>query len=229
MQTLMPDVNFELARHNMIVQQVRPWGVLDDRVLDAMQHIPREDFVPAQYRNLAFTDLELPIGQGEVMMAPKVVGRMLQALDVQPRDRVLEVGTGTGYVTALLARLAEEGHVYSVDIHSEFTAAARQRLSSHGIRNVSLETANAVNGWDAHEPYDAIAITGSLPVLTDSFQRFRDSLAMGGRLFVVAGEVPTMEAILIVRTGEAEWRSEGLFETVLPALQHAVRPRRFVF
>jgi protein-L-isoaspartate(D-aspartate) O-methyltransferase len=229
MQTLMPDVNFELARRNMLAQQVRPWGVLDDRVLEAMQHVPREDFVPSRYRNLAFTDLELPIGHDQVMMAPKLAGRMLQALNVQPTNRVLEVGTGTGYTAALLARLADQGHVYSVDIHADFTTAARQRLASHGISNATLETGNAVNGWDAHEPYDAIAITGSLPVLADGFQRFRDSLAVGGRLFVVVGEAPSMEAILITRTGESEWRSEGLFETVLPALEHAVRPQRFVF
>lgn len=229
MQTLMPDVNFELARRNMIAQQVRPWDVLNDRVLDAMQHVPREDFVPPQYRNLAYTDLELPIGQDQVMMAPKVVGRMLQALDISPRDRVLEIGTGTGYTTALLARLAHEGHVYSVDIHSEFTGAARQRLAIHGIRNVTLETGNAVNGWDAHEPYDAIAVTGSLPALTDGFQRVRESLAVGGRLFVIVGEAPSMEAILITRTGENEWDSRGLFETLLPALLHAPQLPRFVF
>lgn len=229
MQTLMPDVNFELARRNMIAQQVRPWDVLDDRVLDAMQHIPREDFVPAQYRNLAYTDLELPIGQDQVLMAPKLVGRMLQALEVQPRDRVLEVGTGTGYATALLARLACEGHVYSVDVHAEFTAATRQRLASHGISNVTLETGNAVNGWDAHEPYDAIAVTGSLPMLTDGFQRIRESLAVGGRLFVIVGEAPSMEAILITRMADNEWRTEGLFETSLPALLHAPRVSRFVF
>ena len=229
MQNLMPDVNFELARRNMIAQQVRPWDVLDDRVLDAMQHVPREDFVPAEYRNVAYTDLELPIGHEQVLMAPKLVGRMLQALDIQPHDRVLEVGTGTGYTTALLARLAHEGHVYSVDLQSEFTTAARQRLASHGIRNVTLETGNAVNGWDAHEPYDAIAITGSLPLLTDGFQRIRESLAVGGRLFVIVGEAPTMEAILITRMTDNEWRSEGLFETLLPALVHAPRPQRFVF
>ncbi|MGE0081595.1 MAG: protein-L-isoaspartate O-methyltransferase [Thiohalomonadaceae bacterium] len=229
MQKLMPDVNFELARRNMIAQQVRPWDVLNDRVLDAMQHVPREDFVPAQYRNLAYTDLELPIGQDQVLMAPKLVGRMLQALDIQARDRVLEVGTGTGYATALMALLANEGHVYSVDLHAEFTAGARQRLAAHGIRNVTLETGNAVNGWDAHEPYDAIAITGSLPLLTDGFQRIRESLAVGGRLFVVVGEAPSMEAILVTRMAENEWRSEGLFETLLPPLVHAPQPQRFVF
>lgn len=229
MQTLMPDINFELARFNMIAQQIRPWDVLNDRVLDAMQHIPRENFVPAEYRNLAYCDLELPIGHDQLLMAPKLVGRMLQALDIQPRDRVLEVGTGTGYATALMALLAPQGHIYSVDIHAEFTAGARQRLATHGISNVTLETGNAINGWDAHEPYDAIAIAGSLPLLTDGFQRMRESLAIGGRLFVIVGEAPTMEAVLITRTAENAWQTEGLFETQLPPLEHAPRPQRFVF
>jgi protein-L-isoaspartate(D-aspartate) O-methyltransferase len=220
-------MNFDQARHNMVVSQVRTWEVLDERVLDAMARLPREDFVPAQYRNLAFIDTEIPIGHGQVMSAPKVVGRLLQALDIHPQDKVLEVGTGTGYTTALLATLARDGHVFSVDLHAELTAAAAQRLKSHGFRNVTLETGNAVNGWDQYEPYDVIAITGSLPTLAPGFQNFRDSLNVGGRLVVVVGEAPIMEATLIVRVGENEWHTDKLFETVLPPLQHATRPQKF--
>jgi protein-L-isoaspartate(D-aspartate) O-methyltransferase len=224
----MMTTNFDLARRNMVVSQVRTWEVLDERVLEAMARLPREDFVPAQFRTLAFIDKDIPIGNGEVLPAAKVVGRLLQALDVQPHDKVLEVGTGTGYTTALLATLAHQGHVFSVDIHAEFTAAASQRLKAQGIRNVTLETGNAVNGWDQYEPYDVIAITGSLPTLAAGFQKARDSLNIGGRLFVLVGEAPIMEATLIVRTGENEWHAEKLFETVLPPLLHATRPQKFV-
>jgi len=223
----MTAMNFDQARRNMVASQVRTWEVLDERVLEAMERLPREDFVPSQYRNIACVDTEIPIGHGQVMSAPKIVGRMLQALDVQPGDRVLEVGTGTGYTTALLATLAHQGHVYSVDVHAEFTATAAQRLKNHGLRNVTLETGNAVNGWDQYEPYDVITITGSLPTLTAGFQNFRDSLSVGGRLFVVVGEAPTMEATLIARLGEHEWQTERLFETVIPSLLHATRPQKF--
>lgn len=220
-------MNLADARRIMVASQVRTWEVLDDRVLEAMAQLPREEFVPGDYRTLAFIDTEIPIGHGETMTAPKVVGRMLQALDVQARDRVLEVGTGTGYATALLANLAHEGQVFSVDIHADLTAAAAHRLKAQGIENVTLETGNAVNGWDQYEPYDVIAITGSLPALAPGFQNFRDSLNVGGRLFVLVGEAPAMEATLIVRVGENEWHTEKLFESVVPPLHHAARPRKF--
>lgn len=223
----MADMNFETARRNMVEQQIRPWEVLDGRVLDAMTRLPREEFVPPHHRKLAFTDMELPIGEGQVAMLPKMVGRMLQALDVQQGDRVLEVGTGTGYATALLAGLASAGHVFSVDIFQSFTTAAARRLKAHGLANVTLETGNAVEGWERHAGYDVVAITGSLPALGEGFRHFRNSLKVGGRLFVVVGEAPVMEACLITRTGEGSWRTESLFETVLPPLLHAPRVERF--
>jgi protein-L-isoaspartate(D-aspartate) O-methyltransferase len=207
----------------MVENQIRTWEVLDQRVLDVIASTPREDFVPLQYRNLAFADMSIPLGNGQVMMAPKVEGRLLQALSLQPSDTVLEVGTGTGYLTALLAKMAR--HVYTVDIFAEFTAAAAEKLSGHEIRNVTLETGDAANGWDRHAPYDAIAITGSMPVLP---QAFPESLRIGGRLFVILGESPVMEATIITREGEREWLQEGLFETDLPALLNAPRPQRFV-
>ena len=220
----MSHVDFERARFNMIEQQVRPWDVLDQRVLDTMAEVPREDFVPRQYQGLAFADTNIPIGRDQVMMAPKVEGRLLQALDLRPTDRVLEVGTGSGYLTALLARLA--AHVYSVEIFPEFILEAQRRLTVYGVRNVTLEVGDAAAGWENHAPYDAIAVTGSLYTLPDSF---RDSLAPGGRLFVVLGEAPAMQALLITRAQVGGWSSESLFETVLPPLVNATAPPRFKF
>lgn len=221
----MVDMNIEQARHNMIEQQIRTWEVLDQRVLDLILRTPREDYVPRRYRNLAFNDMEIPLGEGEVMMAPKLEGRMLQALDIKPHEQVLEVGTGSGYVTALLADAGE--HVYSVDIRPEFTNDAGRALAEHGVDNVTLETGDALNGWDKHGPYDAIAITGSFPEPAAGFDNFKNSLKVGGRLFVIVGEAPVMEALLVTRTGENEWQQEVLFETVVPALINAPRPRHF--
>ncbi|MGD8312791.1 MAG: protein-L-isoaspartate O-methyltransferase, partial [Gammaproteobacteria bacterium] len=159
--------DFEQARFNMIEQQVRPWDVLDQRVLDTMSGVPREAFVPQRYRALAFADTNIPLGHDQVMMAPKVEGRLLQALAILPEDSVLEIGTGSGYLTACLARLA--GHVTSLDIMPDFTASAGGRLGEHNIANVTLETADAADGIDSGERFDAIAVTGSLPVLRTQF------------------------------------------------------------
>lgn len=216
-------MNFEQARFNMIEQQIRPWDVLDQRVLDLIARVPREDFVPEKCRSLAFTDMNTPLGRDQVMMAPKLEARMLQALDVRPSDAVLEVGTGSGYVTALLANLAR--HVYSVEIIPEFKTEAHKKLSDHGLSNVTLEVGDAACGWDRHGPYDVIAITGSMPMLPDAFQQ---SLTVGGRLFAIVGDSPVMNAILITRVGEDEWSKEYLFETDLPALANALEPQRFV-
>ncbi len=218
----MNGMNFDQARHNMIEQQIRPWEVLDQRVLEVIAAVHREEFVPEAHRKLAFTDMSLPLGRGEVMMQPKVEARMLQALDVQPDETVLEVGTGSGYVTALLATLGR--HVYSVDIIPEFKLEAGRKLAAHGIDNASVEVGDAARGYERHGPYDAIAITGSLPLLPDSF---RNSLRIGGRLFAVVGDSPVMEALLITRVGEDEWAQEYLFETDLPPLMNVQQPERF--
>src|SRR5688572_16875751 len=143
----------------MVEQQIRTWEVLDKRVLDLLFRVRRDDFVPAEYRALAFVEMEIPIGHGEKMLQPKLEARMVQELGVTDKDRILEIGTGTGYMTALLATLG--GHVYSVDIVPELTRAARERLTAHGVRNVTLETGDAARGWDAHAPYDVIVLTGS--------------------------------------------------------------------
>jgi len=220
----MADMNIEQARHNMIEQQIRPWDVLDQQVLDQILRTPREDFVPPAYRHVAFTDMMLPIGHDEVMMEPKLEARMLQALAVQPTDKVLEVGTGSGYVTALLAGLAAQ--VISVEIEAELHEQAKARLARLGIANVVLEQGDAANGWDAHQPYDAIAITGSLPVLP---QTFKESLQIGGRLFAIIGNEPVMEAVLVTRINANEWREETLFETLIPPLRNANQVSVFTF
>ncbi|RMD71865.1 MAG: protein-L-isoaspartate O-methyltransferase [Gammaproteobacteria bacterium] len=208
----------------MVENQIRPWEVFDERVLSVIRETPREDFVPPAFRKLAYADINIPLGKGEVMMTPKVEGRMLQALSVEPTDRVLEVGTGSGYVTALLAKLGK--YVFSVEIHPEFKLSAEEKLAAHGLANITLEVGDAARGWRRHAPYDVIAITGSLPILP---QAFRESLAIGGRLFAILGEAPVMEATLVTREGADAWLEEGLFETFLPPLINAPRPRRFLF
>lgn len=209
----MVEMNIELARHNMIEQQIRPWEVLDQRVLDTIESTPRERFMPVAYRNVAFSDVEVPIGHGETTLPPRVEGRMLQALDIRPDDRVLEIGTGCGYTTALLAKLGRQ--VFSIEIHEALSAQAATRLEAEGFTNITLETGNAAEGWHDHAPYDVIAVTGGLPYLPDTL---RDNLAVGGRLFAIVGTAPTMEALLVTRLGDNEWQSESLFETVIPPL-----------
>lgn len=220
----MNTMNLEQARFNMIEQQIRTWEVLDPRVLDLLARVPRERFVPAQYRGLAFVDMNIPLGRDEVMMAPKVEARLIQALELQPADTVLEIGTGSGYLTALLASLAR--HVYSVDIYPDFTARAGKALEALGIRNVTLETGDGVNGWEKYAPYDAIAVTGSLPLFDPCFQ---EQLKVGGRLFMIVGQAPVMETLLITRLGPREWTRESLFETDIPPLVNAPKPQAFVF
>jgi protein-L-isoaspartate(D-aspartate) O-methyltransferase len=221
---MMSTMNLAQARHNMIEQQIRPWDVLDQRVLELIDGLPRDKFVPTAYLKLAYADINVPLNHGQVMMPPKVEARMLQALDIKPSDIILEVGTGSGYVTALLAHSGK--HVYSVDVYPDFVESAGRKLAELDISNVTLESGDAVNGWDGHAPYDVIAITGSLPVLPDSFLQ---SLKIGGRLFVVTGQEPVMEAYLITRTAEQGWVRQALFETVLPPLVNAPQPQRFIF
>ncbi len=215
--------NFEQARFNMIEQQIRPWEVLDQRVLDTLASMPREDFVPERYRNLAFSDVAIPLGHGEVMLKPPIEGRILQALAPRPVDQVLEVGTGSAYLTACLARLA--AGVTSVDIVPEFIEAARSKLEAHDIDNVALHVGDASRAWGEHR-YGVIAVTGSVAMLADCW---RQSLSLGGRLFIVVGQPPVMEALLVTRTGEREWVEESLFDTELPPLRNAEPHKTFEF
>ncbi|PIE82948.1 MAG: protein-L-isoaspartate O-methyltransferase [Candidatus Contendobacter odensis] len=215
--------NFEQARYNMIQQQIRPWEVLDPKVLDTLTAIPREDFVPERYRHLAFADVAIPLACGQTMLKPTIEGRLLQALAVKPDDHVLVVGTGSGYITACLAHLAT--NVVSVDIVPELIEAARLKLKAHGIKNTILHVGDALQGWGEHQ-YDVIAITGSVATLYDVW---RQSLKPGGRLFVVIGQAPVMEAQLITRLSEQEWINEELFETYLPPLHGAEPVKSFKF
>ena len=217
-------MDFEQARFNMVEQQIRTWEVLDPRVLDLLLHVRREDFVPSQHRALAFADMEIPLGHGERMLAPKMEARMLQELALRPGDRILEVGTGSGYMTALLAALG--GHVYSVDIIPEFTRSASARLAAHGVANVTLETGDAARGWARHAPYDAIVLTGSVPMLPDAFPK---SLQPGGRLIAVVGEPPVMEARLVTCAAAGAYGATTLFETCIAPLKNVVQPEKFVF
>ena len=221
-----PQSDVERARFNMVEQQIRPWEVLDQQILDLLFEVRREEFIPAQYGSLAFADLEIPLGAApdEKMLSPKLEARLLQELAVKPSDRILEVGTGSGYMTALLARRG--AHVFSVEIVPDYSATARARLAEHGIANVTLEIGDAARGWEKHGPYDAIVLTGSVPVLSESFQR---SLTVGGRLVAVVGQAPVMEARLITCSGAGAFNTLGLFETCIPALKNAPQPAKFVF
>jgi protein-L-isoaspartate(D-aspartate) O-methyltransferase len=217
-------MNLEQARFNMVEQQIRTWEVLDQEVLDSLYVIPREEFVPAQHRALAFSDLELPLGEGERMWQPKLEARVLQELALKKTDRVLEVGTGSGYLTALLAHRA--GEVCSVELRPALAAFGRENLERHGTDNVVLEIGDAARGWGSRAPYDAIVLTGSTPVLP---RAFLEQLNPGARLFAVVGEAPAMQARLAFCTAPGAWRSVDLFETVIRPLANAEQGRRFRF
>lgn len=216
-------MNIELARQQMVQQQVRTWDVFDASILKVLSTVPREQFVPAGLESLAFAETELPLPHGQQMMTPNVEGRMLQALNIQPTDSVLEIGTGSGFVTACLARLAKS--VTSVDLFEDLQTAAAANLKDSGIANFDLQLMDATQLLPAAS-YDAIAVTGSI----DRFDpRFVMALKDGGRLFVVVGSSPNMEACLVRRTGENDWQTTSLFETDLPPLVNAGLEPKFSF
>ncbi|MCH8116874.1 MAG: protein-L-isoaspartate O-methyltransferase [Proteobacteria bacterium] len=216
-------MNTEFARQQMVNQQVRAWDVLDATVLQVMSTVPRERFVPAGFEALAFADTQIPIGHGQTMMTPTVEGRLLQALGLRRSDNVLEIGTGTGFLTACLASLAAS--VTSVDIHDEFLRSAARHLEDIGIENVDLVAMDATQELPK-DHYDAIAVTGSIQTFDP---RYVEALHPGGRLFIVVGDAPAMDARLIRRTGDSDWRSETLFETNLTPLLHGALPPQFSF
>jgi protein-L-isoaspartate(D-aspartate) O-methyltransferase len=220
------DSSSERARFNMIQQQVRTWWVLDDRVLDAMAEIGREPFVPDAYQGLAYADIEVPIAEGRAMLAPKVVGRMLQSLNVQSGEKVLEIGSGTGYVTACLSRLG--GRVVGVETDPELAAGARERLAVLGLERVEILEADALAGPTPGAPFNVIAVNGSLPS-AEPLALLEDQLVLGGRLFCILGEGPVMEAHLVTRVGARDFRRQDLFETAAPPLPQATEPQGFVF
>ena len=213
----------EHLRFNMIEQQIRPWDVLDPAVLDLLHRVHREDFVPVAHRALAFVDMEIPLGHGAHMLSPKLEARLLQELAIQPTDHILEIGTGSGYFTALLASMGQ--HVTSVDIEPAHTQAAAKTLANHNIRNVTLAIGDGAHGWgQAH--YDVIVLGGSVPQLAPAFEA---QLKLGGRLLAIVGDAPAMHAQLITRVTPAACQQVTLFETSVPALQNAPHPQRFVF
>jgi len=217
-------MNFDQARLNMVENQVRPWEVLDGRVLEIISRIHREDFVASAHRQLAFADLCLPLGHGEVMMKPVVEGRVLQALALLPTDRVLEIGTGSGFLTACLAGLS--AHVTSVDIHADFTAAAAPRLRAAAVTNVDLITGEAVQAWQPSGLFDALVVTGAVSAIPP---RWLTWLKPDARALIVCGQSPAQQATLLTHEGNGRYREEILFETDLPYLTHAEPPQRFVF
>jgi protein-L-isoaspartate(D-aspartate) O-methyltransferase len=221
-------MNIEQARTNMVEQQIRTWEVLDQEVLDLLYVVPREEFVPAEHRALAFSDLEIPIeagvNAGERMWQPKLEARVLQELALRKTDRVLEVGTGSGYLTALMSHRAAQ--VCTVEIKPALAAFGRRNLERHGADNVLLEIGDAARGWGRHAPYDAIVLTGSTPVLPGIFI---EQLKENGRLFAVVGEAPAMRARVVTCTAPGASRSVDLFETVIRPLANAEQLRRFRF
>ncbi|MBK8890169.1 MAG: protein-L-isoaspartate O-methyltransferase [Dechloromonas sp.] len=217
-------MNIEQARFNMIEQQIRPWEVLDPQVLDLLFVVKREDFAPAAYRNLAFADMEIPIGSGQVMLAPRIEARLLQELGIQNTDKVLEIGAGSGYMAALLAARAE--YVISIESRPELADFARQNLARADVANVTVEVGNGINGWAQRGPYDAIVVSGSLPELPDALLK---QLRVGGRLVAVVGKAPVMEAQLITCSSEGIYNTINLFETAVPALDGAEARQGFSF
>jgi protein-L-isoaspartate(D-aspartate) O-methyltransferase len=208
-------MNYQQARSNMIEQQVRPWDVLDQRVLDVLADVPREEFVGLEHRTLAFSDYQLPIGFGQTMLKPILEGRLLQALQLSVTDSVLDIGTGSGYLAACLGRLAQ--NVESVEIHPTLAASATERLAGLGFSNVTITEQDAAEVWDARDSYDAIAFGGSVGAIPDFYKQ---KMAINGRLFAVVGDTqqPTMEALLLTRVSENEWTTESLFETTVDPL-----------
>ncbi len=217
-------MNLEQTRFNMVAQQIRTWNVLDDNVLDLLYKIKREEFVPAENRAMAFVDMEIPLGYGQVMLTPKMEARIVQELHVKKTDKILEVGSGSGYLTALLAD--QGAHVYSVEIIPELKTFAENNLKAHEITNVTIELGDAARGWPKNEPYDVIVLTASTPGLPDAFQK---SLNPGGRLFAIVGEDPVMEALLITCLAPGEFTTTKLFETSTVPLINALQPTRFTF
>jgi len=217
-------MNIEQVRFNMIEQQIRPWDVLDTEVLDLLHVVKRENFVPVAHKALAFADTEIPLPGGENMLFPKIEARLLQDVMVKKHESVLEIGTGSGYMAALLAHRAR--HVTTVEIAPELKALAEQNLAANGVANVTVELGDGAQGWTNGAPFDVIVVSGSLPELPEALLK---QLKVGGRLAVIIGQAPAMKAQLITRTGEAGYDTRTLFETSVKPLLLASQPSAFKF
>lgn len=218
------NMNFEQARFNMVEQQIRPWDVLDSKVLELLENIQREDFVPVRYRKLAFSDIAIPLECDQVMMRPKIEARLLQALDLKNDETVLEIGTGSGFMTACLAALTK--NVVSVELYPDLLREAAIKLEDKKVTNVELFEGDVMRGWQPEQAHDVVVVTGSVPVVPEAFLGWVNP---GGRMFVVKGESPAMEALLMTRLDVTEWSVESLFETDLPALEHSAAAPAFSF
>ncbi len=221
-------MDIEQARFNMVEQQIRTWEVLDQSVLDLLFVVKREEFVPPAYRSIAFVDMEIPIAEGQMMMAPKLEARILQEIAPKSHERVLEIGTGSGYLTALLAKCCER--VLSIEYFQSLAVSASAALASHGIGNAEVKTGDAAQSPAAfvgtNQQFEVIVFTGSVPILPEAYLPY---LAIGGRMFAIIGDAPAMKATLITKTTENAYGMQELFETVLPPLIHAAQPSRFSF
>jgi protein-L-isoaspartate(D-aspartate) O-methyltransferase len=217
-------MNFDQARFNMVEQQIRPWDVLDSRVLSLLETIHREDFVPVRYRKLAFADIAVPLACDQVMMRPKIEARMLQSLGIGEDETVLEIGTGSAFVTACLASLAKR--VVSVEVFEELHAEAALKLRDKHISNVDLFVGDVMKGWQPEQAHDVVVVTGSIPVVPEQFKGWVNP---GGRMFAVTGDSPAMEAKLLTRLDVTNWTEESLFETDLPRLVNSEPPPVFEF
>lgn len=216
-------MDLQQAKINMLKQQIHTWNVFDHDLIDLIATTPRDSFVPEQYRDFAYADMAIPLAHGQQMLTPKEEARLLQELQIKATDFILEVGTGTGYLTALLAKLGE--HVYSIDIEEDFTQAAESKLRQQGLENITMVNADAAKGWQNNAPYDVIVVTASYPIFPETLI---DDLNIKGRLFCIVGTEP-MTAMLITRESRHQWRQQTLFETMTPALLHAAQPDEFVF
>jgi protein-L-isoaspartate(D-aspartate) O-methyltransferase len=217
-------MNIEQARFNMIEQQIRPWDVLDQDVLNLLSVVKRENFVPSAYRDIAFADLEVPLPAGEHMLFPRVEARILQELAVKKHETVLEIGAGSGYMAALLAHRAR--HVLTLDINPELVELAKRNLAENGVTNAEVVLGDGARGWPEQAPYDVICVSGGLPVLP---QEMLEQLKIGGRLAAFVGTAPVMKAQVITRIDEKQFRVADVFETYVEALTNAVQPPRFKF
>ena len=216
--------SMDKARFNMAEQQIRPWDVTDEQVLETLQEVPREKYVPREYRGVAFADLEIPLPNGQSMMPPRLEARMLQALAIKPSDHILEIGTGSGFITACLAKLGNSVNSYEID--TTLASQAQEKLTTMGINNVHLHTADAMAVDFGDQKYDVIAVTGSMPRYDERLQAL---LAPGGRMFVVVGQSPVMNALLVTRDDDGSCHQQSLFETGLPSLQNTQSHTGFIF